>query len=155
MLVVELVVPLQDELARPQRLGGGLRGELADGLGLAQLPGEVARARAAQDGGGGVEVREAGGGGVEGLVRSRGFIGGGERLVQGRAAGQEGPRGRRGRRDDGVVGLEGHATARDVLGGEADWRKGVCELNGGWNQHLESRGRRGALGRRWRDVVGS
>lgn len=56
VLVVELVVPLQDELAGPQGLRGGLRGQLADGLGLAELPGEVARARGAQDGGGGVEV---------------------------------------------------------------------------------------------------
>lgn len=44
VLVVELVVPLQDELARSQRLRGGLGGELADGLGLAELPGEVAGA---------------------------------------------------------------------------------------------------------------
>lgn len=148
-------MPLQDELARPERLRGGLRGELADGLGLAELPGEVARARGAQDGGGGVEVREAGGGGLEGLVRGQGFVGGGERFVQGRAAGQEGPRRRRRGRDDGMVGLEGHPAARDVLGGEADGRQGVCELNGGWYQNLESRGRRGALGRRRWDVIGS
>lgn len=100
-------------------------------------------------------MREAGGGGLEGLVRGQGFVCGGERFVQGRAARQEGPRRRRGRRDDGMVGLEGHPTARDVLGGEADWRKGVCELNGGWYQNLESRGRWGALGRRWWDVIGS
>lgn len=47
VLVVELVVPLQDELAGSERLGGGLGGELADGLGLAELPGEVALARGA------------------------------------------------------------------------------------------------------------
>lgn len=56
VLVVELVVPLQDELAGPQGLWGGLWGELAGGLGLAELPGEVAGARGAQDGGGGVKV---------------------------------------------------------------------------------------------------
>lgn len=45
VLVVELVVPVQDQLARPQRLGGRLGGRLADGLGLAQLTGEVAGTR--------------------------------------------------------------------------------------------------------------
>lgn len=45
VLVMELVVPLQDQLALPQQLGGGLRGRLADGLGLAELAGEVAGAR--------------------------------------------------------------------------------------------------------------
>lgn len=44
VLVVELVVPLEDELARSQRLRGRLRGRLLDRLGLAKLPGEVARA---------------------------------------------------------------------------------------------------------------
>lgn len=37
VLVMELVVPLQDQLALPQQLGGGLRGRLANGLGLAEL----------------------------------------------------------------------------------------------------------------------
>lgn len=84
-----------------------------------------------------------------------GFICRGERFVQGRAAGQEGSGRWRGRGDDGMVGLEGHPAARDVLRGEADGRKGVRELNGGRYQHLEAGGRRGALGRRWWDVIGS
>lgn len=72
VLVVELVVPLEDELARSQRLRGGLRGRLVDRLGLAELPGEVAgagRLGRAQGGGdqGGVDVRESGGG-LEALV---------------------------------------------------------------------------------------
>lgn len=92
---------------------------------------------------------------MEGLLRAEGFVCRGERLVQGRAAGQEGSGWRRGRGDDGMVGLEGHPAARDVLRGEAHRRKGVRELNGGWYQDLEARGRRRALGRRWRDVVGS
>lgn len=56
VLVVELVVSLQDELARSQRLRRGLGGELADRLRLAELPGEVAgagRLGRAQGGGGG------------------------------------------------------------------------------------------------------
>lgn len=44
VLVVELVVPLKDEVARPQHLRGWLWGRLADGLGLAELPREVAGA---------------------------------------------------------------------------------------------------------------
>lgn len=59
VLVVELVVPLQDELTWSQRLRGGLGGELADGLRLAELPGEVAgagRLGRAQGGGGGGDV---------------------------------------------------------------------------------------------------
>lgn len=45
MLVMELVVPLEDDLARSQQLRGGLlRGRLVDRLGLAELPGEVAGA---------------------------------------------------------------------------------------------------------------
>lgn len=37
VLVMELMVPLEDELARPQHLRGGLRGRLPDGLWLAEL----------------------------------------------------------------------------------------------------------------------
>lgn len=85
VLVVELVVPLQDKLARPQRLRGGLRGELADGLGLAELPGEVAGAGrlggAQGGGGGGGDVRETGGGGLEALVSLLVFIRGGEHFA--------------------------------------------------------------------------
>lgn len=85
VLVVELVVPLEDELARPQRLRGGLRGRLVDGLGLAELPGEVAgagRLGGAQGGGdqGGVDVRESGGG-LEALVSFLCIFSGGEHFV--------------------------------------------------------------------------
>lgn len=48
-----------------------------------------------------------------------------------------------------MMGLEGHPAARDVLGGEADGWTGVCELNGGRYQSLESWGRWGTLCRRW------
>lgn len=95
-------------------------------------------------------MREAGGGGLEALVSAVCLFSGGEHIVQRRAAGEEGPRrGRRGR-DDGVVRLEGHPAAGDVLGGEADGRDGVDELDGRWDQRLERRWRRRALGgRRW------
>lgn len=62
VLVVELVVPLQDELARPQQLRGGLRGGLADRLRLAELSWEVGGAGAQGFGGGQGCVAEAGGG---------------------------------------------------------------------------------------------
>lgn len=152
VLVVELVVSLEDELARSQQLRGGLGGQLADRLGLAELPGEVAGAGrlGGAQGGGGADVREAGGGGREALAGFLRFVCGAERFVQRGAAGQEGPRRRRGRRDDGVVGLEGHPAAGDVLRREAHWRPGVGELNGRRYQSLERRGRWGALaGRRW------
>lgn len=45
VLVVELVVPLEDELARPQHLRGRLGGRLVDWCRLAELAGEVAGAR--------------------------------------------------------------------------------------------------------------
>lgn len=45
-----------------------------------------------------------------------------------------------------MVGLEGHPAAGDVLGGEADRRQGVRELNGRRYQGLERRRRRGTLG---------
>lgn len=67
VLVVELVVPLEDEVARPQHLRGRLGGRLANGLGLAELPREVAgagrlgRAQGGAAAQGGVAVREAGG----------------------------------------------------------------------------------------------
>lgn len=78
VLVVELVVPLEDELARSQRLRGGLGGQLADRLGLAELPGEVARAgRLGGAQGGGADMREAGVGGLEALVSFLGFVCGG------------------------------------------------------------------------------
>lgn len=54
-----------------------------------------------------------------------------------------------------MVGLEGHPAAGDVLGGEADRRQGVSELNGRWYQGLERRRRRGTLGGGWRDVFRS
>lgn len=82
VLVVELVVPLEDELARSQRLRGGLGGQLADRLGLAELPGEVAGAgRLGGAQGGGADVREAGGGGREALVSFLCFFCGAERFV--------------------------------------------------------------------------
>ncbi len=61
VLVVKLVVPVENKLARSQWLRGGLWGRLEDRLGLAELPGEVAgagRLRGAQSGGdqGGVDV---------------------------------------------------------------------------------------------------
>lgn len=54
-------MPLEHELAWSECLRGGLRGRLMDGLGLAELPGEVAGAgwlEGAQGGGteGGVAV---------------------------------------------------------------------------------------------------
>lgn len=52
-----------------------------------------------------------------------------------------------------MVGLEGHPAARDMLGGEADRWKGVCELNRGRYQSLESWGRWGALRRGWWYVI--
>lgn len=88
-------------------------------------------------------------------MRGLGFVCGGKCFVQGRAAGQEGPRRGRGRRDDRMVGLEGHPAARDMLGGEADRWKGVCELNRGRYQSLEGWGRWGALCRRWWYVIGA
>lgn len=87
VLVVELVVPLEDELARSQHLRGGLRGHLADGLGLAELAWEVAgagRLGGAQGGGaqgGGLAVREAAGGGLEALVSFLCLLSGGEHFV--------------------------------------------------------------------------
>lgn len=85
VLVVELVVPLEDELARSQRLRGGLRGRLEERLGLAVLPGEVAGAGRLGGAQGGVAVREAGaadgGGGLEALVRFLPFLSGGEDFV--------------------------------------------------------------------------
>lgn len=86
VLVVELVVPLEDELARSQWLRGGLGGRLEHRLGLAELPGEVAgagRLGGAQGGGtqGGVAVREAGGGALEALVSFLCFFSGGEHFV--------------------------------------------------------------------------
>lgn len=91
VLVVELVVPLEDKLARSQRLRRGLGGRLEDGLGLAELPGEVARRLGGAQGGGnqggGVDVREAGGGGLKALVSFVCFFSGGEHLVERRAAG--------------------------------------------------------------------
>lgn len=157
VLVVELVVPLQDELAGSQRLGGwlgggkggGKGGGLEEGLGLAVLPGEVAGAGLLRGAQGGVSVGEARGrgGGLEALVRFLPVIS----VVERGAAGEEGPgRGRRGR-DDGVVRLEGHPAAGDVFGGESDWRKGVGELHRGRDETLERWRRRGALGGRRRD----
>lgn len=71
-------MPLEDELARSQRLRGGLGGQLADRLGLAELPGEVAGAgRLGGAQGGGADVREAGVGGLEALVSFLGFVCGG------------------------------------------------------------------------------
>ena len=66
-------MPLEDEVARPQHLRGGLGGRLADRLGLAELPWEVAGAgrlgRAQSSAGqGGVAVREPGGSGLEALA---------------------------------------------------------------------------------------
>lgn len=91
VLVVELVVPLEDELARSQRLRRGLGGRLEDGLGLAELPGEVARRLGGAQGGGnqggGVDVREAGGGGLKALVSFVCVFSGGEHLVERRAVG--------------------------------------------------------------------
>lgn len=87
VLVVELVVPLEDELARSQRLRGGLRGwledRLEDRLGLTELPGEVAGAGrlGGTQGGGGVDVREAAGGGLEALVSFLCFFSCGEHFV--------------------------------------------------------------------------
>lgn len=155
MLVVELVVPLQDQLTGSERLGGRLGGGLEEGLGLAELPGEVAgarRLRGAQSGGtqDGVNGGVAGGGGLEALVRALCFLSGGEDFVQRGAAGEEGPRRGRGRRDDGVVRVEGHPAARDVFGGESDRREGVSELDGRGDQSLERRWGRWALcGRGW------
>lgn len=152
VLVVELMVPLQDELAGSQRLGGGLGGGkgggLEEGLGLAVLPGKVAGAGMLRGAQGGVSVGEARGrGGLEALVRCLPFLS----VVDRGAAGEEGPeRGRRGR-DDGVVRLEGHPAAGDVFGGESDWRKGVGELHRGRDETLERWRRRGALGGRRRD----
>lgn len=86
VLVVELVVPLEDELARSHGLRGGLGGWLENRLGLAELPGEEAgagRLGGAQGGGdvGGVDMREAGGGGLEALVTFLYLFSGGEHFV--------------------------------------------------------------------------
>lgn len=107
-------MPLQDKLTWPEELRGGLGGGLTDGLGLAELPREVAGARAQGGGGGQGGVAEAGGG-LEALVSFLRFVSAWELFVQGRAAGQDGPRRRWGRRDDGMVWLEGHPAAGDML----------------------------------------
>lgn len=142
VLVVELVVPLQDELTGPDDLGRWLGGRVEQRLGLAELPGEVAvwvgRAHGA------VSLTEAGGGLEAGL-----FV----RVVERRAAGQQGAGRRRGRRDDGVVRLEGHAAAGHVFGGEAYGREGVGELDRRREESLERRRRRRTLGGRGRDSL--
>lgn len=141
VLVVELVVPLEDELARPERLRGGLGRRLEDWLGLAELAGEVGgagRLGGPRGGGaqGGVVAREPGGGGLEALAGLVCAGSGGEHFVKRRASGQEGPqRGRRGG-DDGVVWLEGHPAAGDVLRREAHRRERVSELDRRGNQRL-------------------
>lgn len=82
MLVVELVVPLQDELARPEDLRGRLGGRLTYGLGLAELAGEVAGAGARGSGAqGGVAEREAGSGGLQALSEFLHLLFRGEHLV--------------------------------------------------------------------------
>lgn len=141
VLVVELVVPLEDELARPEWLRGGLGGWLEDWLGLAELAGEVGgagRLGGPRGGGaqGGVVAREPGGGGLEALTGHLRAASGGEHFVKRRASGQEGPRRGRRRGDDGVVWLEGHPAAGDVLRREAHRRERVGELDRRGNQRL-------------------
>ena len=96
---------------------------------------------------GGVAVQQPGGGGLEALVSFLGFVSRGEHFVQRQAAHQEGPRGRRGRRDDGMMRLKGHPAARYVLGREAHWRERVGELDRRGYQSLERWWR-------WRTLVG-
>lgn len=107
-------MPLQDKLAWPQQLRGRLGGGLTDRLGLAELPWEVAGARAQGGGGGQGSVAEAGSG-LEALVSFLCFVSGWELFVQRRAARQDGPRRRWRRRDDGVVWLERHTAAGNML----------------------------------------
>lgn len=141
VLVVELVVPLEDQLARSERLRGGLGGRLADRLRLAELAGEVGGAGrwGGPQGGGaqrGVVAQEPGSGGLEALAGLLATSSGGQPFVKRGAAGQEGPRRGWGRRDDGVVWLEGHTATGDVLRREAHRRARVGELDRGGYQRL-------------------
>lgn len=65
-------------------------------------------------------VRETGGGGFEALVSLLHFVSRGENFMERGATGQERPRRRRRRRNDGVMRMEGHPAAGDVLRRESD-----------------------------------